>query len=118
LPKESIDQIIQQLIDENFLNEERFTENFIRGKFKIKQWGRNKIRQHLILKGIDNQTICQHLKSDISDTDYQNTLKNEIEKYLNLQPIETENDSAKFFRHFISKGFEYDLIKQTLNIIK
>ena len=52
-----LEEIIVQLIEENFLNEERFARSFARGKFRIKQWGRNRIRQELKKRNISAYCI-------------------------------------------------------------
>ena len=45
---EAKDEILLYLIQENYLNEERFAKSYARGKFYIKRWGKNKIKQNLI----------------------------------------------------------------------
>ena len=97
-----------------FIDEERFTESFVRGKFKTKQWGKQKIRQHLIQKGIDSETIKRHLLSDIADEEYLKILNNQIDKYIKTINPTDEKDMAKLYRHFISKGYEYEHIKNSL----
>ncbi|MBQ7489156.1 MAG: RecX family transcriptional regulator [Bacteroidales bacterium] len=114
LPQDKIDIIIQRLVNDDFINEERFTECFVRGKFKTKQWGKNKIRQHLFLKGIDATTANKHLSSDIDENEYFEVLKAQIDKYIKIIDASTENGLAKLFRHFTSKGYEYDNIKKAL----
>ena len=114
LPANKIDIIIKKLVEESFIDEERFTECFIRGKFRTKQWGKNKIRQHLILKGINSNTINTHLESDIDEDEYKEILKNQIDKYRKINDVSTENGIAKLFRHFIGKGYDYENIKNAL----
>lgn len=114
LSSSETDKIIDRLFEENFLNEERFTECYIRGKFRTKQWGKIKIQQHLVQKGIDKSLIDKHLKEDISEEEYGKVLYDIIEKYLEKAPILNENDATRFFRHFISKGYDYGNIKKAL----
>ena len=52
LSNEEIENVICDLIEQNFTNEERFAKAFVRGKFNQKGWGKNKIKQHLIQKEI------------------------------------------------------------------
>ena len=114
LPSNKIDIIINKLVEESFIDEDRFTECFVRGKFKTKQWGKNKIRQHLILKGINSNMISTHLESDIDEVEYREVLKNQIDKYKKTNDVSTENGMAKLFRHFIGKGYDYEDIKKAL----
>ncbi len=114
LSTEKIDIIIKKLIEESFINEDRFTECFIRGKFRTKQWGKNKIRQHLILKGINSNMINTHLESDLDKDEYKEMLKKQINKYKETNDVSSENGMAKLFRHFIGKGYDYENIKNAL----
>ena len=59
---EGVDQIISNLISENFLNETRFCESFVRGKFKIKNWGKIRIINELKRRNISTYNINQGLK--------------------------------------------------------
>ena len=52
---EAKDEIMLYLINENYLNEERFARSYIRGKFYLKNWGRIKIKNHLKFKGISER---------------------------------------------------------------
>ena len=54
---EAKEEILLYLIKENYLNEERFTRSYVRGKFYIKKWGRNKIKVNLLQKGISEKLI-------------------------------------------------------------
>ncbi len=54
---EAKEEIILFLLKENYLNEERFTRSYIRGKFYIKHWGKNKIRMHLKQKQISERLM-------------------------------------------------------------
>ena len=61
LIKEAKNQIIFNLINEDYLNETRFCENFVRGKFKIKNWGKIKIKMELKSRKISNINIIKVL---------------------------------------------------------
>lgn len=110
IPSKTIEEVIKILVEEDFIDEERFTEAYVRGKFRIKQWGRLKIRQQLQQKGIAQQLIDKHLKNDIDEKEYQKTLQEQLLKYLKINTINTEADRAKLLRHFMAKGYEYDNI--------
>ena len=58
------EEIIVQLIEENFLNEERFARSFARGKFRIKQWGRNRIRQELKKRKISDYCVRKAMEEN------------------------------------------------------
>ena len=74
-----VEEIISELIESNFLNEERFALAYTLGKFRIKQWGKIKIKHALKLKKVPDRLIHKSLQS-IHDDDYINTLKQILEK--------------------------------------
>ena len=61
-----IQQIISDLIEEGFLSEERFAKSFAGGKFRIKHWGKNKITQQLLRKGVSEKNIEKSSKYNLS----------------------------------------------------
>jgi len=108
--QKDVEETISELIDQNFLNEERFSTVYTMGKFRIKGWGRMKIKQGLKLKQVPDKMIQKALKS-IDEDDYLLSLKQILEKKSNLL---TEKDSFKrrylLSRYAASKGYESDLI--------
>ena len=79
LHQKDVEEIISELIEQNFLNEERFAIAYSLGKFRIKGWGKIKIRQGLKLKSIPDKLIMKSLKA-IDDDDYVLMLKRILEK--------------------------------------
>ena len=75
------EQIITYLIQENFLNEERFAQSFARGKFRIKKWGRTRIIRELKTRQISKYNINTALK-EIEETEYLKTFHDLAEKKL------------------------------------
>ena len=74
-----INKTITRLKEEDFLNEERFAKAFARGKFRINKWGKKMIIFELRKRGI-SETVIDSGLSEISDEDYQKTLKELIRK--------------------------------------
>lgn len=104
---EAKDEILLYLIKENYLNEERFTRSYIRGKFYMKSWGRNKIRLHLKQKGISDKLISKCM-DEIDDTDYAETVKKIWNKYYSQQKgLKEYQKRTKTIRYMLSRGFEY-----------
>jgi regulatory protein len=107
---EAKEEIFLYLIQENYLNEERFTRSYIRGKFYIKHWGRNKIRIHLKQKQISEKLI-EKCFDEIDEKDYEKTLRKIFENYYSKQNgLKEYQKKSKTIKYLISKGFEYDLI--------
>lgn len=113
LDLEDHDILIADLISNNFLNEERFAEAFASGKFNIKKWGRTKIKTHLKAKQISTYSINKALKS-IDLQDYTSAINGLAEK---KWPQITGNHwekLGKLQRYLHSKGYESDLLSETL----
>ena len=114
LHQKDVEEIISELIEQNFLNEERFALAYSLGKFRIKGWGKIKIRQGLKLKRIPDKLIIKSLKA-IDDDDYLSTLKKILEK---KSKILSEKEPFKLryllTRFAASKGFELDMITDLL----
>ena len=104
-----VDEIVAVLIEENYLNEERFAIMFAGGKFRIKQWGRVKIRYELKLKQISAINIKKAL-AQIDEDDYLNTLTKQYDIYFNKQKGIQQIKKIKTLKYLQSKGFEIDVI--------
>ncbi|NRF41486.1 regulatory protein RecX [Pedobacter foliorum] len=113
--KNEVEEIISELIQTNFLNEERFTMAYVSGKFKIKKWGKMKIKQGLKLKGVTEKMISNALKT-IDYDEYLETILVLANKKL---PSIKENDAYKrkykLTSYLMGKGFESNLISEVLN---
>ncbi|MGB7785600.1 MAG: regulatory protein RecX [Salinimicrobium sp.] len=107
---EAREQIIIKLMQEGFLNEERFARSFVRGKFRIKKWGRIRIKQELKLKDI-SAPIIRLAMEEIDEETYFSTLCELAEKKLNLLK---EPDKYKLRKklsdHLLRKGYEANLV--------
>lgn len=112
---DAVENIIAQLIQDNFLNEERFACSFARGKFVIKKWGRVKIKQELKQKRVGDYCLKKAMK-EIDETEYIQTLKKLIETKRKLIK-ETNKIKLKYklMSYALSKGYEKDLIFDILN---
>lgn len=114
MSSEHINILISDLISNNFLSEERFAEAYVSGKFRIKKWGRIKIKNHLKQKNISEYSINKGL-SQIDEREYKETLKSLFESKSRLTNGNSEWDKkAKIQRYLHSKGYESELIFQVL----
>lgn len=112
---EDVEAIIAKLIEENFLNEERFALALAGGKFRIKLWGKNKIKAELKKHKVSDYCINKALKS-IDAEAYEATLLKVIEKKIKL--LKTNNRQKNFYttlNYLVSRGFESDLGIEALN---
>ena len=114
LSSEDVEQAITELIVQDFLNEERFAKAFVRGKFRIKHWGRRKIEHELKSKRISATCIKSGLQ-EIDEADYAEVLRQLIAK--KSKEIKAPNPfqrRRKLTTYLIGRGFEYDLINDLL----
>jgi len=107
---EAIDHIVTHLIQENFLNEERFSKSFARGKFRIKKWGRNRITNELKQRGITKYNIKSALM-EIDNATYLNTLDALAEKRLGaIKETNIQKRKRKLADYLLYRGWESHLV--------
>ncbi|WP_026632364.1 regulatory protein RecX [Dyadobacter alkalitolerans] len=106
------DELIAELISMNYLSEERFAKTYAGGKFRVKNWGRMKIRQELNRRGLSQYSIEKGM-GEIEDKAYVEGLKMLLEKKKNLL-VKTEVDpfklKQKLVRFALGKGYESELV--------
>ena len=110
LYRDEVEELISHLIEEKFLNEERFAKTFVGGKFRIKGWGRLKIVNALEAKVITSNCIRIGLK-EIDEQDYLATLRDILQK--KAASIDSDNPFIirdKAGRYAISRGYEPELV--------
>lgn len=116
ITKIDIDEIISKLIDDNYLNEERFAIHFAGGKFRIKHWGKVKIKYQLKQKQVSDFCIKKALAA-IDNTAYKKTLYKLADA--KIATLQSEKNSftrkKKLQDHLLQKGFEMELVKVIVN---
>ena len=116
LNKDEVEEIIYLLITENYLNEERFAIMYAGGKFRMRQWGKNKIKQALKYKQISDYCIKKALK-EIDEKDYQKTFFKLAEQ--KFKALKSEKNlfikKRKLQDFLIRKGYEHHLIREVVD---
>jgi regulatory protein len=114
-----INQYLAEVIEAGLLNEERYACNFARGKFRMLQWGREKIKQGLKVHNISAYCIAKAMK-EIDEDEYQLTFNklagNKWEELKKERSIATR--MAKTYRYLAQKGYERSMITDVLNEYK
>lgn len=109
--------IINQLIKDDFLNEERFSKSFARGKFRIKKWGKIRIVRELKLRQISHFNIKTALK-EIDGEEYLKTLHQlTAYKYNQLNQSCTQKNRQKIYQYLAYRGYENNLIYEAIREI-
>jgi len=114
IPQEAKDEILAYLLDNRFVDNKRFAHAFVRGKINQSGWGLNKIRFHLIQKGIDKEIIEEALGGTDEDTYRQRLM--EILK-AKAKTVKAENNferNRKLAAYAMQKGFEASLVWEVL----
>jgi len=103
------EEVIAELITQNYLNEGRFAKSFAGGKFRVKGWGKRKIQQ-LKQRGISGYNLEQAMR-EIAPDDYRQTLTDLLDK--KRRTLRDDNPlvvKQKLIRYAMSRGYESDLI--------
>ena len=119
LRKPEVEELTSKLIEENCLNEERFAKAFAGGKFRIKQWGRIKIRSELKNKQISYYCIAAAL-DEIDDLKYKETLHKLAVKRWNSIKGAGANLFVKMTKtrdHLLLKGYEANLVAMEIKAL-
>jgi regulatory protein len=115
VPEAQQEDIVKYLEEEGYLNEQRFARAFAEGKFRIKNWGRLKIRAELKARRISD-VLIKDAVSLVCQEDYYKVLKVLIRKKISTEKrIPEEKLKFKILRYAYSKGFEADLASDALN---
>ena len=118
LHKKEVEEIISTLISENYLNEERFAIHFAGGKFRMKQWGKVKIKQALKFKKVSDYCIRKALK-EIDTKEYERIFQKLAEQ--KLKTLKGEKNifikKRKLQDFLMQRGFESGLIRNVVNNI-
>lgn len=105
-----LNNIIAELIQENFLNEERFVRAFVRGKFGQKQWGRLKIRNALFPHQL-SEYLLKKAFEEIDEVEYDQLLQQLLEKRFGQCREKDEwKRNGSVARWLINRGFEADMV--------
>ena len=111
MPPAEAERLLVDLVEMNFVSDERFAESFIRGKMNIKRWGKVKMRVELHQRGISDEIINQKF-DEIDDEQYFANLRYLVEKWSRENP---QGEKVKLIKFLLSKGYETGDINAILN---
>lgn len=114
---QAIDAIVVHLLDNNFLNEERFACSFARGKFRIKHWGKRRIINELKARNISRYNIERALK-EIPEEEYLETFHSIAEKqWQTVRETNIMKKKKKVMDYLLRKGYESNIVQDKINSI-
>ena len=111
---DDLEEVMCDLIAENFLNEERFARSYAGGKFRQKKWGRIKIKQELKFKRISAYCMKKAME-EVPDADYEDTMRSLLRK--KARTVRAKNQfekNGKLAAYLMQKGYESYLIWEIL----
>lgn len=106
-----IEAILKLLQNDGFVNDERYVESFIRGKLRAKQWGKIKIRMHLLQKSLPSSLIDKYL-NEVDESSFESNLQVVIDKWGRQHGEITKENYPKICRYLLSKGYNYEQISR------
>ena len=116
LPEDAQARVMQQLVSELYVDDERYTRAFIKDKIRYNKWGRRKVEQALWQKRIDDD-IRKRVLDDVDDDEYLSVLRPLLKQ--KRKTIKAKNDyelNQKLMRFAVGRGFTFDIIRQCMDI--
>lgn len=110
----ALEEVIAELISENFLNEMRYASAYVSGKFKINEWGKNKIIAGLKQKNISQKIIIKAI-NEIDEDTYLKTLNKLFQNKKKTIKSNNLQDKQRLMNYLLQKGFEQNLIFELMN---
>ena len=118
IPEEDKGKILEFLLDNRFVNDERFAKSFVRGKVNQSGWGMNKIRFHLMQKGIDKELIDEALQQTDEEVYRQRLMDILKTKSKTVKAVTDYEKKRKLAAYAMLKGFEGSLVWEVLKELK
>ena len=109
-------RIVNRLIKERYVDDERYARAFVKDKIRYNKWGRRKVQQALWQKRIDAD-IQQRVLDEIEEKEYLDILRPLLKQ--KRKSIKAESDyelNQKLVRFALGRGFDFDIIRQCLNV--
>ena len=116
LDDEAQARVMQRLVSERYVDDERYARAFVKDKVRYNKWGRRKVEQALWQKHI-NEDIRQQVLDEIDDDEYLAVLKPLLQQ--KRRSTKAANDyelNQKLVRFVVSRGFTFDIIRQCLDV--
>ncbi|CAH1001655.1 Regulatory protein RecX [Neolewinella maritima] len=109
------EEVIVELIKDKYLDEERFARNYARGKFRMKRWGRYKIRNELKQRQISAYCIKKAM-TEIDESDYFGTLCSELERRNKAEKAGQHPylRRRKLADYMVKRGYESGLVWEAI----
>ena len=108
-------RVMQRLVSERYVDDERYTQAFVRDKIRYNKWGRRKVEQALWQKHIDKD-IREQILNEVDDDEYLRVLRPLLkQKQKTLKGGTDYERNQKLVKFALQRGFTYDIIRQCID---
>jgi len=116
LPDEAQTRVMQRLVAERYVDDERFARAFVKDKVRYNKWGRRKVEQALWQKRIDDD-IRQRVLDEVDDEEYLSVLRPLLKQKRRTTKAASDYElNRKLMRFALSRGFTFDIIRQCIEV--
>ena len=109
-------RVVERLVKERFVDDERYARAFVKDKIRYNKWGRRKVQQALWMKHIDSD-IQQRILDEIDEKEYLDVLRPLLKQKRKTTKAQSDYElNQKLMRFALSRGFDFSIIRQCLDI--
>ena len=108
-------QVMERLVSERYVDDERFARAFVNDKVRYNKWGRRKVEQALWMKHIDKE-IATRVLDDVADEEYLATLRPMLKQKRKALGDIGPQERVKLIKFALSRGFTMDIIRQCIDV--
>ncbi|MBO5579494.1 MAG: RecX family transcriptional regulator [Prevotella sp.] len=116
LTEEAQARVMQRLVSERYVDDERYARAFVKDKVRYNKWGRRKVEQALWQKHID-ESVRQQVLDEVDDDEYISILRPMLQQKRKSTKASSDYElNGKLIKFAMSRGFTMDIIKQCINV--
>lgn len=116
LTEEAQARVMQRLVSERYVDDERYARAFVKDKVRYNKWGRRKVEQALWQKHID-ESVRQQVLDEVGDDEYISILRPMLQQKRKSTKASSDYElNGKLIKFAMSRGFTMDIIKQCINV--
>lgn len=116
LTEEAQARVMQRLVSERYVDDERYARAFVKDKVRYNKWGRRKVEQALWQKHID-ESVRQQVLDEVDDDEYISILRPMLQQKRKSTKASSDYElNGKLIKFAMSRGFTMDIIKQCVNV--
>ena len=116
VPEEAQARVMQRLVKERYVDDERYAQAFVKDKIRYNKWGRRKVDQALWQKHID-EDIRQRVLDEVDDEEYISVLRPLLKQKRKLTKANSDYElNQKLMRFALGRGFTFDIIRQCIDV--